>query len=115
MSVMDDLTAFLAARYDEAETIAQKLLRTAQDVGLELKEPRLLGKHIPGWGYWPDVEAMCTGRLADVALKRAILADAARVFGATNDLGAFKLAERTIRQLGTEFSDHTDYRQEWAP
>lgn len=112
----DDLPAFLTARYAEAETATRELLRTAQDTRLALQEPRLLGREIPGWHSWPDVEAMCNSRLADIAVKRAILADCARLFEQTNDLGTFRLAERTMRKLGTEFSDHPDYKaEEWAP
>jgi hypothetical protein len=65
---------FLAVRYDEAEAAARDLLRTARDARQAVREPRMLGREIPGWHSWPDVEAMCSGRLADIGLKRAILA-----------------------------------------
>lgn len=127
---MGDLTAFITARLDDAEAKARDLLRTAQDVRLALQEPRLLGREIPGWHSWPDVEAMCNSRLADIALKRAILAEHARVersheivicavcWTVGRQTGAHLEGDpypcATVRQLGTEFSDHADYRPEWA-
>lgn len=69
-----EFEAFTKARLDEAEAAARELLRTAQDVSLKLKDPALLGRRMPGWHSWPDVEAMCTGRLADIEAMRAVLA-----------------------------------------
>lgn len=85
----------------------------------------------------PDFIAACdpAHRLRDIALKRAILAEHAQVRadsdeedeeGATGcrvcdwdrDCGEVRPAGRpcvTARQLGTEFSDHPDYRPGWAP
>lgn len=116
-----DLAAFLAERYDEAGGSAQKLLRTAQDVRLALQDPRLLGRIIPGWHSWPDVEAMCTSRLADIALKRAILAGHTPVRSSGRTMCRTCLGSctfwpcATVRQLGTEFADHAAYLREWAP
>jgi hypothetical protein len=74
--VTTDLAAWLladdgpiAAR--EAEVCA--LLRIAQETSLELKEPNLLGRHMPGWHSWPDVEQLCQDMLAECAAKRAIV------------------------------------------
>lgn len=68
-----EFEAFTKARLAEAEAAARDLLRTAQNVSLELKDPALLGRHMPGWHSWPEVEAVCAGRLADIAAMRAIL------------------------------------------
>lgn len=130
---MADLASFLSDRYAEAEAAARDLLRTAQDVRLALKEPHLLGREIPGWHSWPDVEAMCNSRLADIALKRAILAEHKLVpagyqgegilpgeYGCstcdvhedgTDPNGVCK----TVRLIAAIWSGHPDYQQEWAP
>ena len=68
------LIAFYGARLDDEETRARDLLRAAQAASLAVKEPRLLGREIPGWHSWPDVEAMCESALREIEAKRAILA-----------------------------------------
>lgn len=128
---MNDLAAFIAACYDEAEALAKA-------AGGEDPDDHRWHQTDPDWRPgWieaangnvvvydegsPDAEQAAfiadmdpKHRLADIALKRAILADAMRVFGATDDLGAFRLAERTVRQLGTEFAAHPGYNPSWAP
>jgi hypothetical protein len=65
----DDLTALLEQR----EQKIRELLRTAQDTSLDLKDPKLLGRHIPGWHSWGDVEAVCGEALFSVAAVRAVL------------------------------------------
>jgi len=71
---MDDLTAFITARLAEAHARATALQREARHAIEALKEPRLLGREIPGWHSWPDVEAMCLGMLRDIEAKRSIVA-----------------------------------------
>ena len=134
----ENQAVFLRARYAEAEDAARDLLRTAQDVRLALQEPRLLGRVIPGWHSWADVEAMCNSRLADIALKRAILAehepiesiygtccvvcvdwqDAPLADGGETEFGIAIPRDwpcPPVRQLGTEFGGHRDYRAgDWA-
>lgn len=130
---MADLAAFLSDRYTEAEAGARNLLRTAQDVRLALTEPRLLGRVIPGWHSWADVEAMCNSRLADIAIKRTILTlhkpdgnPADEWYGSSvgcTSCGGYiivaGLGDRgyqtrwpcpTVRQLATEFGDHPEYK-----
>jgi hypothetical protein len=133
----EDVTVFLAARYAEAEAAARELLRTAQDVRLALQEPRLLGRVIPGWHSWADVEAMCDSRLADIALKRAILAehepiesiygvccvvcvdwqDVPLAYGGETEFG-IAIPRRwpcpPVRLLAAEFSASPSYRPQWA-
>lgn len=131
MSGADGLAEFLAARYAEAEASARDLLQAAQGVIAELEDVSLLGRRIPGWFYWPKVEAMCTARLADIEIKRAILSmyvDTATVIertaskqgesaahdylDATRELCAL---EPAVRQFGTEFTDHPNYKEAWKP
>lgn len=76
-----DLAAWLLA--DEGpiaaqEVEARRLLRIAQDTSLELKEPTLLGRRIPGWHSWPDVERLCQQALAECAAKRRTVAHHAK-------------------------------------
>src|SRR5688572_15266948 len=61
------------AALDRQTEVARKLLCEAQRVQLELQEPKLLGKRIPGWGWWPDVERMMAALVAQAAGLRSIL------------------------------------------
>ena len=135
MDDLAELAAYLTARYDEAEAEARNLLQIAQDVRVELADRSLLGRRVPGWHSWPDVEAMCTGRLADIALKRAILALHAEdppggftrnpgdcrecscdgALAATDCFYTVDYPCPTVRQLGTEFSKRPDYQDRWKP
>jgi hypothetical protein len=117
---MDDLIAFITARLDNAETKARDLLRTAQDVGLALQEPHLLGREIPGWHSWPDVETMCEGALRDVESARRILARHRDCVPWGN--GPCEHAGITgeppcpdLRDLLWRWSEHLDYDPAWTP
>ncbi|MER7331692.1 MULTISPECIES: DUF6221 family protein [unclassified Micromonospora] len=70
----DNLTTWLHEQITAAEASTRTLLYWAQQTVLTLKEPRLLGKEIPGWHDWPNVEKMCQQRLAELDAKRRILA-----------------------------------------
>lgn len=122
------ISAFIAARYDEAETRARNLLDVARQARLAVKDPQLLGRVVPGWYAWPDVEAMCEGRLAGIALKRAILADCMKAtskqtvfnadhaaYGAPYLAPHANLAFRTLCRLATEFAGHLEYKETWKP
>jgi hypothetical protein len=69
------LIAFAEARLTEAEKQAGKLLEIAREAIEALKGPRFLGRVMPGWHSWPDVEAMSSRALLDVAAKRLVLAE----------------------------------------
>lgn len=71
----DELTGWLRAQCDEDERVARMLLAEAQNVELTLKEPKNLGKYMPGWTLWPDVQRMAWDRLAQVAATRRIIAE----------------------------------------
>lgn len=71
----DDLTAWLREQYDAAEADTRTRLHWAHQTILALQEPRLLGKEIPGWHEWPDVEKLCMARLAELDTMRRILAE----------------------------------------
>lgn len=69
----DDLPAWLTVQIDAAETRTRELLYWAQQTALTLQDPKLLGKRIPGWHAWPDVERACTERLAELDAMRRVL------------------------------------------
>src|SRR5262245_13743715 len=48
--------------------------RAAQDYQLELQEPKLWGKHVPGWGEWPEIEQMMATELRRLAAAERVLA-----------------------------------------
>lgn len=121
MSAVDDLIAFLWARLDEDEARTRELLVRAQQTTLMLKDPKLLGRFIPGWHDWPDVERMCAERLAEVEAKREIL-DEYRLW-AEDDSRDYDqsqtAADRTaalevvVKLLAQPYAEHPDYRPEW--
>ena len=122
MSGMDGLADFLATRYDEAEEMAQDLARSypgpwsADHSWVSDAAGNTVVHDEYHWSALPYIAANDPAdRLADIALKRAILADIARICEVSNDLGSFRLAVRTMRQLGTEFDKHADWRPGWAP
>lgn len=71
----DDLTTWLHEQITAAETSTRTLLYWAQQTILTLQDPKLLGKHIPGWHDWPNVEKMCQQRLTELDAKRRILVE----------------------------------------
>jgi hypothetical protein len=71
--VTDDIRTRLAEALDQAEQRARDLLVHAQRTSLAVKEPRLLGREIPGWHDWPDVEAMCARELRMIERDRALI------------------------------------------
>ena len=127
MTGTDGLADFLVARYDEAERQARELLRIAQDTLLALADPWMLGRPVPGWHSWPDVETLCAARLAGIAAKRAALAlhrpELVEVVNADQDerSGWFCTVDdadwpcATVRHLAAEFAGHPDYKTQWKP
>lgn len=133
-----EITAFLTDRYGDAEARARRLLRIAQDTSLELQDPKLLGRHIPGWHSWRDVETICEERLADIAAKRATLAehhpiesiygtvcavcvdwqDVPFADGGETEFGIAIPRDwpcPEIRRRAAEFADHPAYKETWKP
>ena len=137
---MDDLIAFLSARLGEQEDHARRLLGIAQETSLALKDPTLLGKYIPGWYSWGDVETLCAATLREVTAKRKRLAlylDAKEALAVAlknappeddpavahsyvrerinvnQASGRFTALEMSVRLDATVYSDHPDYQQEW--
>lgn len=134
MSADDDLAAFLTARYGEAEALATRARDDAPDwyASRELDERRSLrdraGDRIPETAAAYVADNDPAHRLADIALKRAILAEHASfpdgdgnprcnrcMAGRLDENFSSRSPCTTVRQLGTEFSNHPDYKPGWAP
>lgn len=121
----DGLVAWLRDQLDADESAARKLLRDTQDVRLALRDPLLLGRRVPGWYLWPDVERTLTRTLADIDIKRAVVdlrdAMAAGVEAANGTIlsGAAKVRlgayDNTIRLIASAYADRSGYRDEWRP
>jgi hypothetical protein len=154
-ATVDDFAAFMAARYDEAEALAQQAGGDEwADNGDVVSAALAKGDYGPR-GYWvaaasfaceSEWEPLHEGhaefiaandpahRLADIKLKRAILAEHAhcaaaswpdrtvpRGFGCSichwhPDYGQLDDGWcATVRQLGTEFASHPGYKESWKP
>lgn len=132
-----DPIAWLRQQLDEDEAATRELLCWVQQTILTLQDPKLLGKHIPGWHDWPKVERMCRVRLAEVDAKRRIM----EIHGRRADLfpslagGSFDnccdgcgyegicddpVTEDIndcpiLRALALPYADRPGYRDEWRP
>jgi hypothetical protein len=103
--VSDDLISFVRARLDEDEAAARDaapfyadrdLVAEMVEEGFDAEVPEHAQRHDPARA------------LREVAAKRAILVMYA---DARWDLAR----EDVVRELAAVWSDHADYRQEWAP
>ncbi|MGC5033064.1 DUF6221 family protein [Micromonospora sp. DT229] len=112
---MNDLVTWLRAQLDEDEERTRELLYWTQQTILALKEPKLLGKYIPGWHDWPKVERLCRERLAEVDAKRRILDDAAGYIADGMEAATDGLAGRVVAYLALPYADRPGYRDEWRP
>lgn len=114
----DDLIAFIKARLDEDEAGTRELLDAAQYAKLAVREPRLLGREIPGWHSWPSVVAMCEQKLREIAAQRAILALHVPLDDCEPQQCVICLEYvpcRTLRHHAAVWSDHPGYSPEWKP
>lgn len=75
------IVEFLRARLDDRHARASKLLRYAQENDVAVRDPRLLGRTIPGWHEWPEVEQMAREVLAEVDAKRRIITEHEPIHG----------------------------------
>lgn len=71
--LVQEQTRFIHRQLDNDERQAQRLLAGARKTVEDLKAPRLLGKEIPGWGYWRDVVKLCNARISGIKAQRAAL------------------------------------------
>ena len=120
---MDDLVAFLRARLDEDEAAA----KTGSQPEWKSDGPYLgwVTGGIAAQFKWSTDAAHAARHdparvLREVAAKRAILAEYLRLAGIEpddypEDPAAVAASERDVRILAAVWSDHPDYRREWAP
>jgi len=133
--VSTDIAEFISARYDEAEALAKEAggylnSGTPDELVIDLSRFVARGQPIATSAIVYIAMNRPQDRLADIKLKRAILAEHKHVkadwphpcdFGCENchyhaeygSMGAGWCA--TVRQLGTEFDQHPDYREAWKP
>ena len=52
----------------------RKLLTYAQETSLSLKDPKFLGREMPGWYLWAEIEEALQGVLAECEANRRIIA-----------------------------------------
>ena len=130
------LVIYLTARYDEAEELARGVEdnsepwpgrwdadgnRAVRTYNGHVLAYATHGEFKPGFAaYVADRDP--ASRLADIALKRALLAEylSFREEFQRGDVGpglrtGTKVLEDVVRQLGTEFSRRADYLDEWRP
>ncbi|MFI2663257.1 DUF6221 family protein [Micromonospora carbonacea] len=124
---MTELAPWLDQQITAAETRTRELLYWAQQTILTLQDPKLLGKHIPGWHDWPKAEQMCRERLAELDAMRAVLTEHAPervgilpVCAVCADPPAYDATWRdypchTVRSLAAAFSTEPGYQPEWIP
>ncbi|WBB94214.1 DUF6221 family protein [Verrucosispora sp. WMMC514] len=118
----DDLSTWLTAQIDAAEERTRKLLGSAQQAISLLQDPKLrrffLGRLVPGWHDWPDVERACTERLAELAADRRILDlhPSAGLRSAPESCGScasYPGPCDTLRRMATPYAGQPGYRSEW--
>lgn len=107
MSDLGYTAAFIGARVAEDEEQARKLAEVARDAIEKLKDPRFLGREIPGWHAWPDVEATAFRALRDAGVKRTVVAACTRAAEADPDGPAGVLALAVMEAMSTEW-EHKD-------
>lgn len=130
----DGLPEFLRDRYREAEARERRMLEMLAKANPNCG-PRLAICFDDGtsgdafdWNPWDVIDDYDPAhRLADIALKRAILAayvEAKAAVPPVDDwyevadgikIGNAEALEQAVRQFGTEFAGHPAYQSEWAP
>lgn len=100
-----NLTEFLLARIAEDELRAWALQERAQYVRRELENPKYLGRLIPGWSDWPEVEATAVRVLAECEARRRIV----EFYG--GPVGQMYV----LPFLALPYADHADYDGRWRP
>lgn len=111
--------AFVRQQVDEDELVARMLLIEAQRVSLTLKDPKHLGKFMPGWSLWPDVEQMAQDRLAEVEAKRDLIGHIeGLILYATSPNyahgGIEAWANRALTMLAQPYAGREGWREEWS-
>lgn len=120
-----DLASWLLEQIAEDERMARQLERRAQEYALHIQDPTLLGRVIPGWYDWPDVEAMAHRVLAECEAKRRIV-EAHPTIVRDDEIGCLTCHSEagytympgycdTLKAIALPFADRPGYREEWRP
>lgn len=138
MTAPDDLASWLLEQVAEEQEAARKLERRAQEHALHIQEPNLLGRVIPGWHDWPDIEAMAHRVAAECEAKRRIIElhdeDTRTVIGSEEvewlgtcgvccepskwdhfESAASEYPCMTLRLLALPYADRPGYQERWRP
>jgi hypothetical protein len=121
------LADFLLARITEDETEAEGLQAMAHGIVDTLRDPKWLGHAVPGWAYWPDVEALTIRVLSECDARRRVV----QVHAAGEHMCPSEEASRdglwsvtdqdvmspcpTLLLLALPYAGHPDYDPEWRP
>lgn len=108
-----ELAGFLLPAIAEDEAAAAKLGQRAQQTRETLKEVRFLGRELPGWHDWPEVEATAARVLAKCAADRRMVLELSS-WAATGSFSLTLCAYRGLRCLALSYADRPGYRAEWA-
>lgn len=137
------LVEFLLARFAETEAEARKMQQRAQDheAMIRTHQMELLGRLVPGWHDWPDVQRMAAYVIADIEAKRRVLElhemttirPAGQARGSddwwwnaycrncTMDGEYADITKEpreapcpTLRALALPYTEHPDFREEWV-
>lgn len=108
------LVAFLRVRLDEKQEKAQGLLRRARQHQIDCRDPAVLGRPVPGWGDWPEVQRLAAHVLREVEAHRRIVDEYA-----DSVAGGFRFTaaalEFAVQCLALPHDQHPDWREEWRP
>lgn len=115
---MTDIIAFTNARLDEDEERWRKMLADAQRVSLEVQEPELLGRRIPGWYLWRDVAVLCEEALRGIAGSRHVVALHTDQHECAGWPAAYDYPFpgcQTVRLIAVRWDGCPDYDPAWRP
>jgi hypothetical protein len=107
-----DLVEFLLARIDEDEAQARKLVRRARQNQQTLTEhlTEYLGRSVPGWHDWPEIEAAATRALAGCDAQRQLVKRVSDVAWAT-----YAVRDTVLELLALPYAGHELYDPSWRP
>jgi hypothetical protein len=119
------LPTFLLDRYARDEQDLRRILAGAKQTRAMIAEQQLqlLGRLVPGWALWPDVETAALAGLAQldarrrtVKLLQAIEPETACYgYEEGHAAGKHELAQDVLFLLALPYAPHPDYREEWKP
>jgi hypothetical protein len=116
---VDEIIPWFHQQIEAAEASTRTLLYWAQQTILTLQEPRLLGKEIPGWHDWPNVEKMCHQRLAELAAMREAVKACEEDLRQRGDGALGGRVDRptwdVVASLASAFASQPGYQERWRP